>query len=73
MVKLTGYKKLGKYRRYNLHEHIRADRKKPRFTAIAESFMSIPDGTIVEEDENSVVDLRSKIWELELGTWGQVI
>lgn len=72
MAKTTraGYKEIGRYRNYKLHEYIRKDKKKPRFIALSFNLLSIPDGELMAEDNNSVVDLKIKIRESELGSWG---
>lgn len=69
-TKRAGYKEIGKYKGYRLHEYIRKDKKKPRFIALTDNLFSIPDGTLMAEDNNSVVNLKIKLREGELGSWG---
>lgn len=67
--RIAGYKKIGEYRTEDLYEYMKDDGKKPRFIAVAARGIGRLGGISVSND-NSVVDLRIRIRERDLGTFG---
>ena len=67
--KIPGYKKIGEYRTEDLYEYMKDDGKKPRFIAVAARGIGTLGGIRVS-DNNSVVDLRIRCREMDLGTFG---
>lgn len=67
--RIAGYKKIGEYRTEDLYEYMRDDKRKPRFIAVAARGIGTLGGITVSDD-NSVVDLRIRVREMDLGTFG---
>ena len=67
--RIAGYKKIGEFRTEDLYEYMKDDGKKPRFIAVAARGIGRLGGITVSDD-NSVVDLKIRCREMDLGTFG---
>ena len=67
--RIAGYKKIGEFRAEDLYEYMKDDGKKPRFIAVAARGIGRLGGITVS-DNNSVVDLKIRCREMDLGTFG---
>lgn len=69
MAKFPGYQKICEYNTEDLYEYVRKDGKKTSFVAVAARSIG-ENGGIRVTDDNSVVGLKIKCREMDLGTFG---
>ena len=69
MADLKGYQRIGQYKGDDLYEYRGTNKRKTRFIAVS-ARRSIPDGLVMAEDNNSVVDLKIILREKDSMTFG---